>query len=355
MQAAAPIAAATIRNAAGRVIDAFLATAQAQQLWEQVVRRAHTALVNVLEGKDAGPISTANGDVVLDLRPFLQRIAERLGVEDRLQQRAAASPTSGQIVILKSDQLDAAQKTVRILKALSSLLLLVVLALFALAVYLAHGRRRETFMRVGWCLLFVGVILAVIRRVVGGAVIDSLVQVEASKPAVNAVWLIETGPAPRPGDRIGRLRPGRRRRRVRGRPEPTRSLAAQVDGPDLQGTTGARLGRRAVRLPPLDGVGADRWFATVAGGRDPRRPALARYRAVAPADVTRVSRGSCAYQVRRSSMSSSGWLGSVPRDQLRAGERLLLERVVLVGVDGAGVEQLLRTLDLCRRTAATSD
>ena len=192
VQAAAPLAAATIRNAAGRVIDAFLTTAQAQDLWERVVRRSHTALVNVLEGKDAGPISTANGDVVLDLRPFLQRIAERLGVEDRLQERAAASPTSGQIVILKSDQLDAAQKAVRILNALSSLLVLVVLALFALAVYLAHPRRRVMLMRVGWCLLFVGVILAVIRRVVGGAVIDSLVQVEASKPAVNAVWLIET-------------------------------------------------------------------------------------------------------------------------------------------------------------------
>lgn len=192
VQAAAPLAAATIRNAAGRVIDAFLTTAQAQQLWEQVVRRSHMALVNVLEGKDAGPISTANGDVVLDLRPFLQRIAARLGVEDRLQARAEANPTSGEIVILKSDQLDAAQTGVRILNALSSLLGILVLALFALAVYLATGRRRETLMRVGWCLVFVGVLLVVIRRVVGGAVIDSLVEVEASKPAVNAIWLIET-------------------------------------------------------------------------------------------------------------------------------------------------------------------
>jgi hypothetical protein len=192
VQAAAPIAAATIRSAAGRVIDAFLATAQAQQLWERSVRRAHTALVNVLEGNDAGPISTANGDVVLDLRPFLQQIAERLGVEDRLQARAEANPTSGQIVILKSDQLDAAQTGVRILNALSSWLALLVLALFALAVYLAHGRRRQTLMRVGWCLLFVSLLLVVIRRVVGGAVVDSLVEVEASKPAVNAIWLIET-------------------------------------------------------------------------------------------------------------------------------------------------------------------
>jgi hypothetical protein len=191
-KSAAPVAAAAIQNAAGRVIDAFLATAQAQELWERAVRRSHTALVNVLEGKDAGPISTANGDVVLDLRPFLQQIAARLGVEDRLNERAAANPTSGEIVILKSDQLDAAQKAVRVLNALSSWLVLVVLALFALAVYLGRGRRRETLLRVGWCLLFVGVILVIIRRVVGGAVVDSLVQVEASKPAVNAIWLIET-------------------------------------------------------------------------------------------------------------------------------------------------------------------
>jgi hypothetical protein len=192
VQAAAPIAAATIRNAAGRVIDAFLATAQAQDLFERVVRRSHTALVNVLEGKDAGPVSTANGDVVLDLRPFLQRIAERLGVEDRLQARAAASPTSGEIVILRSDQLDAAQTAVTVLDKLSSWLALVVLALYALTIYLAQGRRRETLMRVGWCLVFVSLIIFVIRRVVGGAVIDSLVKVEASKPAVKAVWLIET-------------------------------------------------------------------------------------------------------------------------------------------------------------------
>ena len=189
-KSAAPVAAAAIQNSAGRVIDAFLATSQAQVLWERVNRRAHTALVNVLEGKDAGPISTANGDVVLDLRPFLQRIATRLGVEDRLKERA--SPDSGQIVLLESDQLEAAQTGVKILDKLSSWLLLVVLALFALAIYLAHGSRRTKLEIVGFCFIVVGLVLVVIRRVVGGAVVDSVVQTEASKPAVRAIWLIET-------------------------------------------------------------------------------------------------------------------------------------------------------------------
>jgi hypothetical protein len=187
---AAPAIAAAIQNSAGQVITAFLGTAQAQALWERLNRRAHTALVNVLEGKDAGPISTANGDVVLDLRPLISRIAERLGVGNRLKERAP--PDSGEIVLLRSDQLDAAQKGVRVLNALSSWLWLSVVALLALAVYLAHGTRRTMLEAVGLALLIVGILLLIVRRFVGDAIVDSLVKTESSKPAVHAVWLIET-------------------------------------------------------------------------------------------------------------------------------------------------------------------
>ncbi len=187
---AAPAIAAAIENSTAQVINAFLGTARAQDIWERVNRRAHTALVNVLEGKDAGPISTANGNVVLDLQPFLQQIAQRLGVGDKLKERAP--PGSGQIVLLKSDQLGAAQTGVKILKALSSWLAFIVLALLALAIYLAHPRRRVMLEVAGFTLLTVGVLLLVVRRFVGNAIVDSLVKVESSKPAVHAVWLIET-------------------------------------------------------------------------------------------------------------------------------------------------------------------
>jgi hypothetical protein len=187
---AAPAIAAAIQNSAGQVINAFLGTAQAQQLWEQANRRAHGALVNVLEGKDAGPVSTENGDVVLDLRPLIKRVAERLGVGERLKERAP--PDAGEIVILKSDQLDAAQKGVRALNALSSWLWLAVVALLALAVYLAHGKRRTMLEAVGFALLTVGFLVLIVRRFVGDWIVDSLVKVESSKPAVHAIWAIET-------------------------------------------------------------------------------------------------------------------------------------------------------------------
>jgi hypothetical protein len=189
-KSAAPAIAAAIQNSTGQVINAFLGTAQAQALWERINRRAHTALVNVLEGKDAGPVSTENGDVVLDLRPMIQRVADRLGVGSRLKERAP--PDAGQIVLLKSDQLDAAQKGVRVLNALSSWLWLAVVGLLALAVYLAHGTRRTMLEAVGFALLIVGVLLLIIRRFVGDAIVDSLVKTESSKPAVHAIWLIET-------------------------------------------------------------------------------------------------------------------------------------------------------------------
>jgi hypothetical protein len=187
---AAPAIAAAIQNSTGQIINAFLGTAEAQALWERLNRRAHTALVNVLEGKDAGAISTENGNVVLDLRPLIQRVADRLGVGDRVNERAP--PDAGEIVLLKSDQLGAAQTSVRILNALSSWLWIAVVGLLALAVYLARGTRRTMLEAVGVALLIVGVLLLIIRRFVGDAIVNSLVQTESSKPAVHAIWLIET-------------------------------------------------------------------------------------------------------------------------------------------------------------------
>ena len=137
-----------------------------------------------------GNISTANGEVTLDLRPAIKRLAARLGLEDKL--KANADPNAGQLVIMKSDQLSAAQTAVKTLKALSSLLLIAVFALYALAIYLAQGRRRLLLGATGASLVFVGLVLASLRRFLGGAIVDSLVKTEANKHPVSVIWAIET-------------------------------------------------------------------------------------------------------------------------------------------------------------------
>ena len=192
-QGAAPVLAATLESAAVRTADRLLQTPRAQTLWQNINKRAHAGVVKVLVGKDLGKngnISTANGDVTLDLRPLITRLATRLGVEDKL--KANADPNAGQVVIMKSSQLGTAQTAVKILKALSSPLLIAVFALYALAIYLARGRRRMLLGATGASLVFVGLVIAFMRRYLGGVIVDSLVKVEANKHPVSVIWAIET-------------------------------------------------------------------------------------------------------------------------------------------------------------------
>jgi hypothetical protein len=192
-QGAAPALAATLESAAVRAADRLLQTPRVQTLWQDINKRAHAGVVKVLEGKDLGRngnVSTANGNVTLDLRPLITQLATRLGVEDKL--KANADPNAGQVVIMKSSQLGAAQTAVKILHALSSLLLIAVLVLYALAIYLARGRRRLMLGAAGASLIFVGLIIAFMRRFLGGVIVDSLVKVEANKHPVSVIWAIET-------------------------------------------------------------------------------------------------------------------------------------------------------------------
>jgi hypothetical protein len=192
-QGAAPALAATLESAAVRAADRMLQTPRVQTLWQNINKRAHAGVVAVLEGKDLGRngnVSTANGAVTLDLRPLITQLATRLGVEDKL--KANADPNAGQVVILKSSQLEAAQTAVKILHALSSLLLIAVFALYALAIYLARSRRRLMLGATGASLIFVGLLIAFMRRALGGVIVDSLVKVEANKHPVSVIWALET-------------------------------------------------------------------------------------------------------------------------------------------------------------------
>jgi hypothetical protein len=185
--ALAPVIAGALRNFAVQAADRLLATPQAQKLWEEANRRAHQNLLAVLEGEDVRRFETANGEVVLDLSPIVERLKDRLGLTgDRL------SPDAGRITILNSDQLDTAQKSLKAIKALSVILVLLVLLLYGLAIYLAAGRRRQILGASALSFVIVGVILLAVQRIVGNHVVDSLVATDAVRPAGRAAWIIGT-------------------------------------------------------------------------------------------------------------------------------------------------------------------
>jgi hypothetical protein len=189
-KSAAPILASGLETAAVRAANRLLATPRVQQLWETANRLMHRDLVRVLEGKNVRHITTENGTVVLDLRPIIHRLAEKLGIQDQLAARAP--PDAGQIVILRSDQIETAQHVVRIFRVLTIFLALVALALYVLAIYLAKGRRRIVLEVAGGTLILVGLILVIIRRFAGDAIIDAVVKVQANRPPAHSIWIIAT-------------------------------------------------------------------------------------------------------------------------------------------------------------------
>jgi hypothetical protein len=185
--ALAPVIAGALRNFAVQAADRLLSTPQAQKLWEEANKRAHQNLLAVLNGDDVGRFQTADGTVVLDLSPVVQQLKDRLGLTgDRL------SPDAGKITILTSDQLSTAQTTLKVIKALSVILVLLVLFLYGLAIYLAAGQRRRVLRASAVSFVVVGVILIVVQRFVGDKVVSSLVSTDAIRPAGHNAWIIGT-------------------------------------------------------------------------------------------------------------------------------------------------------------------
>ena len=212
LQPLAGPAAAGLQQLAGQAAPKLLASPQAQALWVQANVAAHNELLKVLNGGGQG-VSTRSGVVTLNLHTLVSQLAATLGVssqvaavQSKLQgstgasARAAAQkklaitlpPANGELVIMRANQLGTAQDIANAVKHLAIVLPAIALLMFALAVYLARGRRRRTLRTSGWCFVLIGVVLLLIRRIGGDAVVNGLVKVPSNKPAVHDVWNIGT-------------------------------------------------------------------------------------------------------------------------------------------------------------------
>ena len=182
-------AAGALRNLAQSGAEQLLGRPRPQELWEQANRRAHGRLLQVVEG-GGDVVSTESGAVTLDLRSLLGATQERVGVGGRAEERIPDD--AAQLTIMQSDDLELAQGLVDVLQALAVVLVLLFLALYALAVYLARGWRREALRAVGYGLALACLASLAARSLAGDAVVDSLVATEAARPAAEATWSIST-------------------------------------------------------------------------------------------------------------------------------------------------------------------
>jgi hypothetical protein len=185
---AGPIAGG-IRLAADPAAQRLLERPRVQDLWVQSIARSHRALLRVLED-DTGPVTTENGNVVLDLRPLVVQLGDRVAILGQIDQRLGSD--AGRITIMKADQLETAQDLTQLLKVLGLWLWLVPVALWAIAVWLAAGRRRSILKMVGVSAILVGLVVLVVRRIAGSIVVDRLAHAESVKRAASDAWNILT-------------------------------------------------------------------------------------------------------------------------------------------------------------------
>ncbi len=185
---AGPVAGA-LRNLAGEAAREALAGGQVQAIWEDANRVAQEKLLALLE--DEGEfVATTGGVVTLDLTGVLNEVVDRVGLPGKLVDRLP--PEAGELEIMRSDELESAQQALNIFKTAVWLLALVALGLYALAIYIARDRRRETLRAVGFAFAFVGALILVAHGLAGNAVTDSLASSAAAEAPVTASWEIGT-------------------------------------------------------------------------------------------------------------------------------------------------------------------
>ena len=185
---AAPLAAA-VRQPATNAVNRLLTRPRVQDLFVNATTGTHRQLVAVVEDKTGDVTSTANGNVTMDLGVLVQQIGPSLGLPASALDRLP--PNTGVITVMRSDQLGWCRTASRRSGSSAPGSCVLILALFAAAIYLAAGSRRETLRTVGWAFVFVGLLVLAVRRFAGSYTVDALAA-PAYRDAGNHAWLISS-------------------------------------------------------------------------------------------------------------------------------------------------------------------
>jgi hypothetical protein len=185
----APVLAGISRSGADQAAAAALERPRVQTAWVEVTTRTQRQLVRLLDDKNEF-VQTDGGKVVLDLRPIMIELGDQVVVIGRLAEKLPDS--AGRITIIEESQLESAQTITKILRAVADWMWLVALAVAALAIWLARGRRRVELRALAIGVLVVGLLMLAVRRFAGDYLVDKLVKDDAVKPAGHDAWSILT-------------------------------------------------------------------------------------------------------------------------------------------------------------------
>jgi hypothetical protein len=187
----AKVAAPFIVGGAEQVIHtAALRVAESDQfadLWRNVNRRAHAKVVAVLKGEGTDSVSTKKGEIVLQLGPIAEKVADALentGVG--FFQDLDTSRVDREIVLFQSEDLRKAQGAVSLLDDVANYLPFVALALFVIAVVLSGNRRRTILRTALGIALGMGILLTIFN--LGRTVYLDALPASVNEQAATAVY-----------------------------------------------------------------------------------------------------------------------------------------------------------------------
>jgi hypothetical protein len=191
--------AAGVREFATRAAQQAFQSPRVQTLWADANRVAHTQLVAILEGKNE-EITTQNGKVILDLRPIVLQLANRIGLKKQAQQaiqkgesQGILKPSFARLQIADSQQLGTARTVTKLIEGLAWFFTVGTLALFALAAYLAgRGRRWVVVLGYGLGLMAAGLAAVAVRAALQGPFVDSLAPTQDARVPAEHAWDIGT-------------------------------------------------------------------------------------------------------------------------------------------------------------------
>ena len=166
------------------------------KLWVQVNTVAHQAVVQVLSGQGNGAISTSNGQITLNLGPFIAVVKQDL-VDHGFALASNIPPISPTVALFQAKDLGKAQAGYRLIKTLKIVLPILALVLLAAGVWVARGRRRALIgaaLGLAGSMLVLAIGLLIARSIYLNSVPPSVLPGDAAAAAFDAmVYFIRVG------------------------------------------------------------------------------------------------------------------------------------------------------------------
>ncbi len=167
----------------------ILASPQVANLWVRVNRAVHAQLVKALSGQGNGAITVNNGQVTLNLGPFINAVKKDLAAKGftLVNQIPQINPT---FALFSAKKLVQAQTAYRLITTLGVWLPIIALVLIGLGIYVARGHRRALLgaaLGVAVSMLFLAAALAIFRSVYLNSVPSSVLPADAAAAAFDTL------------------------------------------------------------------------------------------------------------------------------------------------------------------------